>query len=391
MAACVWPGTRHRLRFTAVPTYPAAPPIALAPGEYLAPRLAICCPGSVTAWLRLTLLGAGAMNSPRYSPAGLLVRYRRRQAMLDGGPGAEPAGRLAAWLVSDERSELRRDIRALAAARGLRPTVATVAVADLVIEPRPVTHTSHATWGYLLRTPTAAAVWAPEFWEFPAWAEGADLMFADAAGWNRPIRFARGAGGHMAGWRWPGTPASTRSSGWCSRTSAGRRCARSMPATARPSENGASKAAPIRSRFRLRQPARRTSGRRAPALAEQAKDAELFLYPGDQHYFAGSSLPSLESDATALLVKRVPGLLRAVGDIRRDNPGMRITARALNRATLPGSCCCGGSRSVWPTRRGGWPPCRHSTRLVLPRFVEPAGRLQPGQLAWMLPSPTTGW
>jgi len=38
----------------------------------------------------------------------------------------------------------------------------------------------------------------PEIWAFPAWAAGADLMFADAAGWNRPIRFARGAGGHMA-------------------------------------------------------------------------------------------------------------------------------------------------------------------------------------------------
>jgi hypothetical protein len=152
----------------------------------------------VTAWLRLTLLGTGAMNSPRYPPAGLLVRYRRRQVMLDGGPGAEPAGLLAAWLVSDERSELRREIRALAAARGLWPAVAAVTVAGLVIEPRPVTHTSHATWGYLLRTPTAAVAWAPEFWEFPAWAEGADLMFADAAGWDRPIRFARRAGGHMA-------------------------------------------------------------------------------------------------------------------------------------------------------------------------------------------------
>jgi hypothetical protein len=138
------------------------------------------------------------MNSPRYPPTGLLVRYRRRQVVLDGGPGTEPTGRLAAWLVSDERSELRREIRALATTRGLRPAVAAVTVADLMIEPWPVTHTSHATWGYLLRTPTAAAVWAPEFWEFPAWVEGADLMFADAAGWNRPIRFARGAGGHMA-------------------------------------------------------------------------------------------------------------------------------------------------------------------------------------------------
>lgn len=148
--------------------------------------------------LRLTLLGVGAMNSPRYPPAGLLVRYRRRQVMLDGGPGAEPTGRLAAWLVSDERSELRRELRALSATRGVRPSVATVRVADLVIEPHPVAHTSHPTWGYLLRLPTASAAWAPEFSAFPAWAAGVDLLFAEAAGWNRPIRFAHGAGGHMA-------------------------------------------------------------------------------------------------------------------------------------------------------------------------------------------------
>jgi hypothetical protein len=152
---------------------------------------------AATPRLRLTLLGTGAMNSPRYPPAGLLVRYRRRQVMLDGGPGAEPAGRLAAWLVSDERSELRRELRALSAARGLRPAVAAVTVADLVIEPYPVAHTSHPTWGYLLRLPGASAAWAPEFWAFPAWAAGAGLMFADAAGWDRPIRFAGGVGGHM--------------------------------------------------------------------------------------------------------------------------------------------------------------------------------------------------
>jgi dienelactone hydrolase len=40
-------------------------------------------------------------------------------------------------------------------------------------------------------------------------------------------------------------------------------------------------------------------------LVEQAKDAELFLYPGDQHYFADSSLPSYDPDATALLTQRV--------------------------------------------------------------------------------------
>ncbi len=148
--------------------------------------------------LRLTLLGTGAMNSPRYPPAGLLVRYRRRQVMLDGGPCAEPTGNLTAWLVSDERCELRREIRALAAARGLRPEVAALSIADLMIEPRQVVHTSHVTWGYLLRLPTGSAAWAPEVWEFPAWADGVDILFGDAAGWNRPIRFAGGAGGHMA-------------------------------------------------------------------------------------------------------------------------------------------------------------------------------------------------
>ena len=43
----------------------------------------------------------------------------------------------------------------------------------------------------------------------------------------------------------------------------------------------------------------------ARELVEQAKDAELFLYPGNQHYFADSSLPSYDPDATALLVRRV--------------------------------------------------------------------------------------
>jgi dienelactone hydrolase len=43
----------------------------------------------------------------------------------------------------------------------------------------------------------------------------------------------------------------------------------------------------------------------ARALVEEAEDAELFLYPGDQHYFADSSLPSYDAEATALLTQRV--------------------------------------------------------------------------------------
>jgi len=49
----------------------------------------------------------------------------------------------------------------------------------------------------------------------------------------------------------------------------------------------------------------------ARELVAQAQDAELFLYPGDQHYFADSSLPSYDADATAVLVRRVLDFLRA--------------------------------------------------------------------------------
>ncbi len=43
----------------------------------------------------------------------------------------------------------------------------------------------------------------------------------------------------------------------------------------------------------------------ARALVAEAEDAELFLYPGDQHYFADSSLPSYDAQASALLTQRV--------------------------------------------------------------------------------------
>jgi dienelactone hydrolase len=47
----------------------------------------------------------------------------------------------------------------------------------------------------------------------------------------------------------------------------------------------------------------------ARALVESADHAELFLYPGDQHYFADSSLRSYDPEATALLTKRVLAFL----------------------------------------------------------------------------------
>ena len=49
----------------------------------------------------------------------------------------------------------------------------------------------------------------------------------------------------------------------------------------------------------------------ARALVDEAADAELFLYPGDQHLFADPSLPSYEAEAAALLTKRVLAFLAA--------------------------------------------------------------------------------
>ncbi len=43
----------------------------------------------------------------------------------------------------------------------------------------------------------------------------------------------------------------------------------------------------------------------ARALVDEAKDAEMFLYPGDQHLFVDSSLRSFDAEAGALLTHRV--------------------------------------------------------------------------------------
>ncbi len=50
----------------------------------------------------------------------------------------------------------------------------------------------------------------------------------------------------------------------------------------------------------------------ARALVEEADDAELFVYPGDRHLFADSSLASYDAEATELLTQRAFGLLARV-------------------------------------------------------------------------------
>lgn len=50
----------------------------------------------------------------------------------------------------------------------------------------------------------------------------------------------------------------------------------------------------------------------AREIVETAEDAALFLYPGEEHYFADSSLPSFDAEASALLTRRVIEFLQRV-------------------------------------------------------------------------------
>jgi dienelactone hydrolase len=63
----------------------------------------------------------------------------------------------------------------------------------------------------------------------------------------------------------------------------------------------------------------------ARELVAAAEHGELFLYPGDQHYFADSSLPSYEPSAAALLTRRVLAFLRAVDAQEAESSSRQAT------------------------------------------------------------------
>jgi hypothetical protein len=138
------------------------------------------------------------MNSPRYLPAGLLIEHDGRRLVIDGGAELVPGRSPEAWLVTDEHAELIALLRRRARAAGAPIGVADVQWDDVTIVHHPVAHTSHPTFGYLIAGAGRVAGWAPEFWQFPDWAGGLDLLFAEAAGWRSPIRFRGGVGGHAA-------------------------------------------------------------------------------------------------------------------------------------------------------------------------------------------------
>jgi hypothetical protein len=118
----------------------------------------------------MTLLGVGAMNSPRFAPAGLLLRFERSRIAF----------------------------RRLAVDRQVEPQVGGLRLGALAIDACRVVHTSHPTYGYRIQLRGLVAVWAPEFYRFPEWAAHADLLFADASSWNRPIQFRGRVGGHAS-------------------------------------------------------------------------------------------------------------------------------------------------------------------------------------------------
>ena len=49
------------------------------------------------------------------------------------------------------------------------------------------------------------------------------------------------------------------------------------------------------------------------ALARDAEDSELFIYPGNAHLFADPSSPEYKADAAALLLSRTLVFLERVG------------------------------------------------------------------------------
>ncbi len=117
---------------------------------------------------------------------------------IDGDATSPVGSRLDTWLVTDERAELIGRIRRRARALGTDPRASRFAHGALRITPRRVRHTSHPTHAYEIRWRGRHVVWAPEFWRLPRWVARADLLFADAAGWSRPITFRGGVGGHAA-------------------------------------------------------------------------------------------------------------------------------------------------------------------------------------------------
>ncbi len=84
---------------------------------------------------------------------------------------------------------------------------------------------------------------------------------------------------------------------------------------------------------------------------------ELFVYPGDQHLFTDSSLPSYDADATALVLRRSREFLDRAARLPKRPPGPPIryqgprSGRASSRVPGQGGMVAATTRSPsWPAR-----------------------------------------
>jgi hypothetical protein len=138
------------------------------------------------------------MNPPRHRPAGLLMKWSGHRVMFDGGGEATPgraARRLARRDAPPNRCRTSRSTRALSTSTlGWLPGLAAASRSGRCQPSAPLTPRTATTSNYpghrsfvLLSASTSLTGRA-----------GVDLMFANAARWQRPISFAGAVGAEPA-------------------------------------------------------------------------------------------------------------------------------------------------------------------------------------------------
>lgn len=150
--------------------------------------------------LKLTLVGTGALESPRKDEC-LLVEFGKEKVLIDAGPDikAKDLPKLTGLLVCDPESGFMKDAKRIGQHFGLIPQVKKFDKDGLRIEPFEVKHTKHKTYAYIIKAEGKTIVYAPEFFVFPKkQISKADLAICEGSTWSRPIVFTGKVGGHAA-------------------------------------------------------------------------------------------------------------------------------------------------------------------------------------------------
>ena len=140
---------------------------------------------------RLYLLGTGVAGSLKRAPAGMLLEYGHARVGFDGGPGSEPPEHVHAWLICDPDDVAMPELRRMALHTGM-PLPERKPYAKGVVRAEPL-ETGRGTYGYRIECGHQLISWVPRADDFPDWAEGSELMFADGAEPERIQRIAEAA------------------------------------------------------------------------------------------------------------------------------------------------------------------------------------------------------